>query len=86
MHLILNYRDANECGVHGHAQTIFHKLGIDYELAIPQSMADQFWFFNCTNVPEPLPDWLKVLDVKVKDCTCLSAEEKERLQKNENSD
>ncbi|MFA5423366.1 MAG: hypothetical protein WC374_05865 [Phycisphaerae bacterium] len=83
MHLILNYRDANECGIHGHAQTIFRELGINYELAMPQSIADQFWFFNCTNIPEPLPIFLKVLDVKVKDCKYLNEEEKERLAKNE---
>lgn len=83
MHLLLNYRDANECGVHGHAQSIVRGLGINYELAMPQSMADQFWFFNCTNVPEPLPTYMKVLDVKVQECMYLHEEVKERLKKNE---
>lgn len=42
------------CGENRHAQTVMRELGITYERAIPQSMADQLWFFNCqyTELPK----------------------------------
>lgn len=39
------------------------KLGITYEHATPQSMGDCWWFWNCKNVPNPLPAALEVLKV-----------------------
>lgn len=30
-----------------HPQTVMRELGITYELAIPQSICDQWWLFNC---------------------------------------
>lgn len=30
-----------------HPQKVMQELGINYEDAIPQSMGDQWWFFNC---------------------------------------
>ena len=62
MNLILNYRDANEAGVHGHAQNIMRELGITYTHSTPQSLADQYWFWNCENVPTKLPSYLKQLE------------------------
>jgi hypothetical protein len=26
-------------------------------------MGDQWWFWNCENVPDPLPEWLTPLNV-----------------------
>lgn len=46
-----------------HAQEYMRKLGITYELATPQSIADCWWFWNCKNVPDPLPGGLKILGV-----------------------
>lgn len=45
-----------------HAQLCLKELGITYQLAVPQSMGDCWWFFNCENVPDELPEYLKVRD------------------------
>ena len=47
-----------------HPQVIMKSLGITYEKAIPQSIADQWWFLGCT-VPEGmvLPSYLKPMDL-----------------------
>jgi len=50
-----------------HPQQVMKELGITYQHATPQSMGDQWWFWNCQNVPEPLPDYITVLDVKPHD-------------------
>lgn len=44
-----------------HAQLIMKELGITYQIAVPQSMGDQWWFFNCENVPDPLPENLTLI-------------------------
>jgi hypothetical protein len=44
-----------------HAQDRMKELGITYQEATPQSIADQWWFWNCENVPNPLPDGLTEL-------------------------
>lgn len=41
-----------------HPQKVMKKLGITYQYAVPQSIADQWWFFNCENLPEKLPEYL----------------------------
>lgn len=41
-----------------HAQTVMKSLGITYQYAIPQSIADRWDFWNCKNVPSPLPAFL----------------------------
>jgi len=45
-----------------HPQNVMEKLGIKYQHATPQSIADQWWFWNCENLPEELPSYLSVLD------------------------
>lgn len=50
IHLRLSIYYAKE-----HAQVTMKKLGITYQYAVPQSMGDQWWFFNCKNIPENLP-------------------------------
>lgn len=44
-----------------HAQVVMRALGITYEHTTPQSVADQWWFWNCTNVPAVLPPYLSEL-------------------------
>jgi len=44
-----------------HAKTYMKRHGITYELAVPQSMGDQWWFFGCKGVPDPLPEHLTVI-------------------------
>ena len=46
-----------------HAQEYMRKLGITCEHATPQSIADCWWFWNCKNVPDPLPAALRVLRI-----------------------
>lgn len=43
------------------------ELGIGYERATSQTCGDQIWFWNCTNVPEVLPEYLSELDAKPSD-------------------
>lgn len=45
-----------------HPQTVMNELGITYRYAIPQSIADQWWFFNCKNVPDPLPEHFSLIE------------------------
>lgn len=46
-----------------HPQEYMKELGITYQHATPQSIGDQWWFWNCENVPNVLPEalsWLKL--------------------------
>lgn len=45
-----------------HAQVCMKELGITYQLAVPQSIGDCWWFFNCENVPDELPEYLRERD------------------------
>jgi hypothetical protein len=46
-----------------HAQEVMKELGINYQHAICIPMVDSWYFFNCTNLPEELPVFLKIKDV-----------------------
>jgi len=50
--------------VRDHAQKVMADLGITYQHATPQSISDSWWFWNCENVPDPLPECLSVLDIR----------------------
>lgn len=39
-----------------HAQRYMQRYGIEYQYAVPQSMSDSWWFINCRNAPDPLPE------------------------------
>lgn len=45
----------------GHPTEAMKDLGITYQFGTPQSMMDSWWFWNCENVPDPLPDYLHTL-------------------------
>lgn len=62
-HLRYDLWSAQEGGVRGHAQHVMRELGITYQYATPQSIADQWWFWNCANIPNPLPPYLTVLNI-----------------------
>ena len=51
-----------------HAQEVMKDLGIIYLYAVPQSLYDSWWFFNCSNIPDKLPDFVEELKVNPKDC------------------
>jgi nitrate reductase assembly molybdenum cofactor insertion protein NarJ len=58
MHLKLSLYEAPD-----HAGKVMAKLGITYQHAVPQSLYDNWWFWNCENVPDPLPPYLQVLSI-----------------------
>ena len=78
-HLRLDLHQVNN----EHAQNVMKRLGIRYQHATPQSLGDQWWFWNCTNVPDPLPDCLSLLKVKPHDVIGygLSKEDADRIEK-----
>ena len=62
MHLRYSYMVADiDCKEDRHAQAVMRELGITYQHSTPQSMGDQWWFWNCENVPDPLPEYLTEL-------------------------
>ncbi len=64
MHLRFDYMTAQiDCGENRNACEVMAELGITYQRSTPQSMGDQFWFWNCENVPEKLPEYLTELKV-----------------------
>jgi len=51
-----------------HPVFVMKRLGITYQHATPQSIADQWWFWNCENIPDPLPPYLEVADWNPMEC------------------
>lgn len=51
------------CGMHKHPVEVMRELDITYQRATPQSIAEQWWFWNCEGVPEPLPAFLTPLEL-----------------------
>ena len=69
MHLIFDYMTAQiDCNEGRHAQAVLKGLGIKYQDSTPQTAGNQFWFWNCENVPLPLPKFLTELDMDPMDC------------------
>jgi len=38
------------------------QYGIEFDLAVPQTLGDQTWYFNCKNVPDELPEGYSFLE------------------------
>lgn len=55
-----------------HPQEAMRELGITYQVATPQSMGDQWWFWNCQNLPEKLPPFLTDLGLDPMKCVGFS--------------
>jgi len=69
MHLDYSIMGAHlNCGETRHAQEVMKSLGITYQFAVPQSLFDSWWFWNCENVPDKLPSYLTVLDLDPMQC------------------
>lgn len=51
-----------------HPQKAMKELGITYQHATPQSIGDQWWFWNCENLPEHLPPFLTEMDMDPMKC------------------
>lgn len=74
-----------DCHEPRHPQLVMKELGITYQHSTPQSMGDQWWFWNCQNVPAKLPEYLKSLTVKPLEMVGygLSQEDAENIVKGE---
>lgn len=51
-----------------HAQEVMRELGVTYVHATPQSMGDQWWFWCCENLPDPLPPYMSRLELDPQNC------------------
>lgn len=63
MHLVLDVQRDLTGADSRHAEQVIRDLGITYQHATPQSMYDIWIFWNCNNIPEVLPDYLRVIDI-----------------------
>jgi hypothetical protein len=50
-----------------HPQEYIKRYDIDYEIGIPQMISDQWWFWNCNNIPNELPKGLEFISLEYKD-------------------
>jgi len=50
-------------GPAAHPQEVMKSLGITYQHATPQSLYEQWWFWNCENCPAELPPYLRPLSI-----------------------
>ena len=62
-HLILNCYN----GYDEHAQETMKRLNITYQKHTPQSINDRWLFWNCDNVPNPLPKHFKIVESNVRE-------------------
>lgn len=46
------------CNEIRHPQKVMLDLGITYQHATPQSIGDQWWFWNCENIPDTVPPFI----------------------------
>lgn len=65
-----------------HAQLVMAELGITYQHSSPQSIGGQYWFWNCENVPDKLPECITIADLNPMDCIGygLSQEDAEKIR------
>lgn len=61
MNIRLDLISLYEMGINEHPQKYMKRLGITYKDSTPQSMTDEWWFFECENVPDPFPDCFREL-------------------------
>ena len=50
-----------------HAIDAMNDLGITYKSAIPQSLGDQWVFYDCQNIPESLPRYASLREMNNRD-------------------
>lgn len=81
-HLRFEYETAQRGhGDNRHAQVAMKDMGITYQHSTPQTMGDQWWFWNCENVPETLPEYITDLTLDPMKCIGwgLSQEDAEKI-------
>ena len=76
------HQTAHMKGESDHPQQVMEALEINYKRAIPQSLANQWWFLFCDNIPNILPEFLTVADINPSDIVGfgLSQEDADNLQ------
>ncbi len=57
-----SYLGAGDAGENRHAQVVMKELGITWRESIPQTIADQWWFLGCEDVPASLPAYVNEID------------------------
>lgn len=62
-HLRYHMQEAYYSKENRHPQEVMSVLGINYQHSTPQSICDQWWFWNCENIPQDLPKYLKKIDL-----------------------
>ena len=81
MHLRFCYMTAQlDCEENRHAQKVMHDLGITYQHSTPQSLGDQWWFWNCENIPDELPKYITELNLNPMECIGYGLSEEEALE------
>lgn len=83
MHLRFDYMTAQiDCNENRHAQIVMKELGITYQHSTPQTLGDQWWFWNCENVPAELPEYINELKADPMKCVGfgLSKENAEKIR------
>ncbi len=65
-----------------HPVDVMRDLGIVYQHATPQSLGDQWWFWNCRYASDVLPEYLSLLDIDPMKCVGwgLSQEQAESIR------
>lgn len=79
MNLILSLIDKDKSGERRHAHEVMQSLGIAYKRAVPQTLFDCWQFFDCINVPNKLPRYIRSFGLS--DMGCIRAAHEMRKQK-----
>lgn len=59
VHLMFSEHAAEKAGIKGCPRQVLKDLGITFSHSTRQTLYDQYWFWNCRNIPEKLPDYLR---------------------------
>lgn len=63
MHLRYDMIGAHYSGENRHPQVVMKELGLSYQHATPQSIGDQWWFWNVQGDLSNLPEYLGDLEL-----------------------
>jgi len=78
----MDCNEKNHAQTGRHAQTVMKELGITYQKSTPQSLFDQWWFWNCENIPDKLPEYLTEINLNPMECigNGLNKEDAEKIR------
>jgi len=62
VNLRFRMHEAIAAGFKSHPEKVMKDFDISYKEGIPQSLGDQWWFIDCENLPEKLPDFLEFME------------------------